>query len=121
ILDHLLKVAVGGGNHPHVDLHRMRIADALELSLLKHAQKLHLERRAHRADFVEEQRALVGLLETALPVSNRTGKSTAHVAEQLRFEKRFGDRRAIERDKAARTTRAVVMNRARDDFLSGSR
>ena len=45
----------------------VRVADALELALLQHAQQLRLQRRAHRPDFVEEQRALVRLLEPALP------------------------------------------------------
>ena len=65
--DHLREVAVGRGDDAHVDLDRVRVADALELALLQHAQQLRLQRRAHRPDLVEEQRALVRLLEASLP------------------------------------------------------
>ena len=51
------------GDDADVDLDRVRVADALELALLQHAQQLRLQRRAHRPDFVEEERALVRLLE----------------------------------------------------------
>ena len=67
VRDHLREVAVGRGDDAHVDLDRVRVADALELALLQHAQQLRLQRRAHRPDFVEEERALVRLLEAALP------------------------------------------------------
>ena len=117
---HLLQIAVGGGNDAHVDLGRVRVADALELALLQHAQQLHLHARAHRPDFVEEQRALVRLLEPSLPRADGAGKRAAHVAEQLGLEQRLGNRAAVERDEPLRAPRAVVMNRARDDFLAGA-
>ena len=98
----------------------MRVADALELALLQHAQQLHLQRRAHRPDFVEEQRALVRLLEPPLAVADRAGERAAHVAEQLGLEQRLGNRAAVERDEAVHAPRAVVVNRARDDFLAGA-
>ena len=71
----------------------LRVADALELALLQHAQQLHLQRRAHRPDFVEEERAAVRLLEPALPVADGAGERAAHVAEQLRLEQRLGNAR----------------------------
>ena len=114
------EVAVGRGDHAHVHLDRVRIADALELALLQHAQQLHLQRRAHRPDFVEEERALVRLLEPSLAVADRAGERAAHVAEELGFEQRFGNGAAVERDEAMHAARAVVVNRARDDFLAGA-
>ena len=98
----------------------MRIADALELALLQHAQQLGLERRAHRPDLVEEERALVRLLEAALARADRAGECAAHVAEQLRLEQRFGNRAAVDRDEPVRAARAVVMDRARGELLSGA-
>ena len=114
------EVAVGGGDHAHVHLDRVRVADALELALLQHAQQLHLQRRAHRADFVEEQRALVRLLEASLPVADGAGERAAHVAEQLGLEQRLGNRAAVQRDEPMHAPRAVVVNRARHDFLAGA-
>ena len=86
---HARQLGVGGRNHPHVDLDRLIVADALELALLQRPQQLHLQRGAHRPDFVQEQRALVRLLETALSRADGAGKRAAHVAEQLRFEQRL--------------------------------
>ena len=65
--DHLHELGVGRGEHAHVHLDGAVLADALELALLQHAQQLGLQRRAHRADLVEEERAAVGLFEPALP------------------------------------------------------
>ena len=117
---HARQVAVGRGDDAHVDLGRVRVADALELALLQHAQQLHLQRRAHRPDLVEEERPLVRLLEASLPIADRAGERAAHVAEQLRLEQRFRNRAAVERDEAVHAPRAVVMNRARDDLLAGA-
>ena len=71
-------------------------------------------------DFVEEQRALVRLLEPSLPVADGAGERAAHVAEELRLEQRFGNRAAVERDEPMRAARAVVVDRARDDLLAGA-
>ena len=46
--DHLLEVAVRRGDDAHVDLDRLRAADALDDALLQHAQEPHLHRRAAR-------------------------------------------------------------------------
>ena len=68
-------------------------ADAPELPLLQDAQDLHLQHRAHLADLVEEDRALVGDLDQALLVRVGAGERAAHVAEELRIEQRLGERR----------------------------
>ena len=118
--DHLREIAVGGGDDADVDFDRVRVADALELALLQRAQQLGLQRRAHRPHFVEEERSLVRLLEATLAVADRPGERAAHVAEEIRFEQRLGDRAAVERDEPLTAARAVVMNRARHDFLAGA-
>ena len=87
---------------------------------MKRAQQLHLERRAHRADFVEEQRALVRLFESSLSRADGARERAAHVTEQLCFEERLWNRTAVECDEALRPPRAVVMNRTRNDFLTGA-
>ena len=94
--------------------------DAFELALLQHAQQLRLERRAHGPDLVEEQRAPVRLLEPPLAVADGAGERAAHVAEQLRLEQRFRDRAAVERHEPVGAPRAVVMDRARGEFLAGA-
>ena len=61
----LFQIAIRGGDHAHIDLDRFAAADALERMPFQHAQELGLNRRAHLADFVEHQRALVGRFELA--------------------------------------------------------
>src|SRR4029079_19626916 len=90
-------------------------------TLLKRAQQLHLERCTHGAHFIEKQRALMRLFESPLSCAAGAGECSAHVAEQLCFEQRPGDRAAVERNKAILPSRTVVMNGARDDFLPGAR
>jgi hypothetical protein len=44
---------------------RLRFADALKFAVFKHAQELRLQVEGKLADFVEEQRAVRGILEIA--------------------------------------------------------
>ena len=46
-------------------------ADAVEAALLGHAQQLGLQRRGHVGDFIQEDRAVVGLLEAADALRHR--------------------------------------------------
>ncbi len=109
------------GDHAHVGLDRLVTADAIKLAIRQHAQQARLQIRRHVADFVEKQRAAVGLLETAAPHVLRPGKSAAFVSEQLRFEQVFRNRRGVDRDERLRRARAVTMQRARHQFLAGAR
>ena len=119
--DHLCQLGVGRGDDANIHLDRLVVTDAFELALLKRPQQLHLQRRAHRPHFVEEERAFVRLLESALARADGAGERAAHVTEQLGFEQRFGNRAAVERDEAMGAARAVVMNGARHHFLCRSR
>ena len=86
----------------------VRVADALELALLQHAQQLRLQRRAHRPDLVEEQRAPVRLLEPALAGADGAGERAAHVAEQLRLEQRLGNRAAVDARRSGALRRGLL-------------
>ncbi len=48
------EVLVRGGDHPHVDLDRLRPADRLEPALLQHAQHLDLRIQRDVADLVQK-------------------------------------------------------------------
>ena len=118
--DHRRQVAVGRGDQPHVDAERPRAAEALELVLLQHAQDLGLRVRAHVADFVEEQRAAVGLLEAADALLVGAGERALFVAEQLRFEQVLLQRGAVHLDEVARGAVRVVVDGAGDQLLAGA-
>ena len=92
-----LEVAVARRDDPDIDLDRLAAADAVDLALLDRAQKLGLEAGIHFADLVEQQRAAVGLFELADTPRHGAGEGAFFVAEQLRFQKGLGDRRAVDR------------------------
>jgi hypothetical protein len=62
-LDPRFQVLVRRGDDPHVGLDRRMAADAVEMPVGQHAQQAGLQFGRHVADFVEEQRAALGLLE----------------------------------------------------------
>ena len=76
--------------------------------------------RAHRADFVEEERAAVGLLEPPLARGHGAGEGAARVAEELGLEQGLGNGAAVERDEAVLAPRAGLVDGARDHFLAGA-
>ena len=75
-----------GCDHTHVDADRLLAADAVELTLGQHAQQPCLQRRRHVADFIEEQRAAVGLFEASATQGIGAGERPLLVAEELRLQ-----------------------------------
>ena len=65
---------VRGGDDPHVDVQRLRSADALESALFERAQDLGLQAEREIADLVEKQRAAMGELELAGLARDRAGE-----------------------------------------------
>ena len=84
VADQLFQVAVGGDDDAHVHGDGAVSADAFDLALFQHAQQLGLHGERHVADLIEEQRAVVGLLELAQVTGRRAGERSLFVAEQLR-------------------------------------
>src|SRR5215467_2847089 len=109
-LDHRRQVAVGRSDQPHVDPQRSGAAEALELVLLQDAQDLGLRTGAHVADFVQEERAAVRLLEAPDALLVGAGERSLLVSEQLGLEQVFLKRRAVYLDEIARRPQRVVMN-----------
>ena len=118
--DQLPQIAIGRGDHAHVDLLRALGAERLELAILQHAQQLRLHRQRDGADLVEEDRAAVGEREAALLGERGAGERAADVAEQLRFEQRLGNRRAVDLDHRHAALRAAGVDGARDQLLAGA-
>ena len=111
--DGFFEVAVRGGDDAHVALARDVAADALVDALLQDAQQLHLHRQAHVADLVEEQRAALGDLETALAGGDGAGERALLVAEQFGLEELGGNGAAIDGDEGTLAARAQRMDGAR--------
>jgi hypothetical protein len=116
----LFQVLVGGGDHAHVRLDRLVPADAVEVAIGQHAQQACLQVERHVADLVEEQGAVLGLLEAAAPHRLGAGEGAALVAEQLGFQQVLRDRRRVQGDERLLSARAVFMEGARDQLLAGA-
>jgi hypothetical protein len=117
----VLEILVRGRDDAHVDLDRRLATDAVELALGEHAQQSRLQRRRHVADFVEEQRAAIGLFEAAAPQLVRACERALLVAEQLGFEQLGRDRRCVECDEWLGGARTVFVQCARHQFLARTR
>ena len=90
------QIAVGGGYDATIDSNCLRVANSLELLLLKHSQQLDLQRVAHRVDLVEKNCAAMCGLEPAGAILMRAGESSLHVAEQFAFEQAFAERSTVD-------------------------
>ena len=111
--------AIGRRDEPDIDLHRRRAADPLEPLLLERAQNFGLQRQRQIADLVEKERSPVRHLELAGLPGHGAGERALLVAEELGFEQRFGNRRAVDRDKRRVGALAEGVQRAREQLLAG--
>ena len=96
-------------------------ADAVEIAVGQHAQQPRLQFLRHVADLVKEQRAALGLLETAAAHVLGAGEGAALVAEQFGLQQLLRDRRGVDGDERPTRSRAVAVQRARHQFLAGAR
>ena len=119
-IDLVLQILVRRRHDARVHLARLAGADALELLLLQDAQHLDLEFRTHARDFVEEDGAAVGRLETAGLVLDGAGERPLDVAEQLAFQQALGQGAAVDADVGAVGAAAEAMDGAGDEFLAGA-
>src|ERR1035438_3470547 len=114
----LARIVIGCRQHTHVHILLGTGAEAAEFALFDDTEELGLGPRRHFADFVQKQRAPVGQLEATGSPLGRAGKCALFVAEDLAFDERFRDGRAVDRDKRTRLARAQVMQGAGHQFLA---
>ena len=95
-------------------------ADRPHLAFLQDAQQLYLHRRRHFTDFVEKDRALVRRFKQALPICRSAGERAFDITEQFRFQQRVGERPAVDRHERLLCAGAEIVDRARDQFLTGA-
>jgi hypothetical protein len=119
--DHSREIRIGRRNDADVYLDRLRVADALELPLLQDAQQLHLQRHAHRPDFIEEERAPMRLFDLPLSGPDGARERAARVAEELRLEEVFGNGAAVDRHEPVRASWTGVMDGAAHDLFPAAR
>src|SRR5579859_2230465 len=78
ILNRRLKILVGGSNDAYIHVDFSMPAETIEGLAVQHSQELHLSLQLQLADFVQEQRALVGQFE-------KTGLGSVGAAESSFF------------------------------------
>ena len=93
-------------------------ADRLDFAFLQRSQQFHLRRRRQFADFVEEQRAAVGLDEFAGVLFGGAGEGALLVPEQNRLDQIFWHGAAIDRNERLGAARAAAVDGACDQFLA---
>src|SRR5258706_3428199 len=111
---------MGGGNDAQVQLMDHRRAQFLDFAVLKDAEEASMGGEWKLADFVEESSAVIGELKNPRFVMNRASESTLDVAKELTFEKGFRKRRTIADHKRSGLCGAQAMERASDQFLTGT-
>jgi hypothetical protein len=86
----------------------------------QHAQQSRLQVEWHVADLVEEQRAVLCLLEAAAPRGLGAGKGAALMAEQFGLEQILRDRRGVQGNERLRGAWAVLVQRVSNELLAGA-
>src|SRR5262245_19257645 len=120
-LAHFLEqVAVGGGDHPHIDVDRSCTAEPLDRAALEHAQELRLKLERQFADFVEENRPTVRQFESARLACMRAGERSALPSKELAFNQRRRHRRAVDDGQRLLAPPALAMDGPRYQFLPGA-
>src|SRR5579884_1186057 len=94
--DARFEIAVGSGDHPDIDAGRLAGAEAAELVILEHLQKLGLKTEVHVADFVQKNGPAVGELEFSGIGLKGASEGAALVAEQLALDKLAWERGAVQ-------------------------
>jgi hypothetical protein len=91
------EVAIGRRQDPHVHALLDPIgAETMNLAGFEEAQEHGLHARRHLAEFVEEERALVGDRRESGLVSVRAGEAAADVSKQFRLQQRIGQACAVD-------------------------
>ena len=116
----VLQIAVGQGDQAHVDLAALVASDPEEGAVLKHPQQTNLQARGHAGDLVQQDGAPVGGLEMSEPLVRGAGEGALLVAEDLAFEKRFGQGAAVDLHVDLVRPRGVALDGIGDQFLAGA-
>ncbi|MCG3119097.1 MAG: hypothetical protein ALAOOOJD_01428 [bacterium] len=116
----MFEIFVGGRDEAHLAANRFIAAEALESALLQQAQEFRLCGKAHVADLVEKQRAAIGLLKFADFAFGGARERAFFVTQKFAFQQGLRNRGAIDRKKSLIRAPAVLVNRARHQFLAGA-
>jgi hypothetical protein len=118
-LHHLFQVAMGCSDDADIYLLGSIAAQPFKLPFLQDPEKLGLEFERDIADLIQKKRAFVRQFEAAHFSSNRSRERSSLVTEEFALQKAKGNCGAVESYERAVTPWTEIVNRARDQFLSG--
>ena len=114
------QIRLGRGDDPQIHANALIGAQSLKLLLLQHPQQFHLLGQGHAFDFIEKQRAAIGVFKLADTFTRGAGERAALMAEQFRLEQLLGNRRAIERHERFVRARPEVVQAAGDQLFAAA-
>ena len=109
-----------GGDDARVDFGGPRAAQPLDLLLLQHAQELDLDVGRQVANLVQEDRRSVGQLEAPDLARQGPGVGALLPPEQLAFDQRRRDGRAVDANHRPAAAAAQLVNLRREQLLAGA-
>src|SRR5215470_12832509 len=114
-----LQIPISGCDHADIHLYILITADTAELPFLNDAQQFHLDRWRRVADFVQKDGPAVRDFEQTRLVGNGSSEGAFYVPEKLAFQERFRNGTTVDGHKGHRASGAVIVNRPRNQLLSG--
>ena len=118
--DQCRQIHIGRADQPDVHRNRLCAAHPYHAPVLDDPQQLGLQVQRDVADFIQEQRPAVGLLELAYVIGMRIGESALHMAEQFAFKQRLRDGAGIHRHHRLPVPEAVGVDLVREHILAGT-
>src|SRR5229473_337957 len=118
--DLVFEFLVRSGDDADIDVDRLVRAHRLEALFLENTQHFGLRAQAHVADFVEEKRAPIRLLEFSHFVLAGAGEAALGVPEELGLDQLLGNGGAIHFDERLSAAQARGVQRAGHQFFSRS-
>src|SRR5579863_7493897 len=106
------------GDEPDINLVSVVAAQPLEFPLLQNAQQLCLKLERDVADFIQEERALVGQFKTSRFLRDRPGECSFFMAEKFTLQEPERNRCTIQLDDSAIAAGAQIVDRAGDQLLA---
>ncbi len=117
-LDCGFEILVGGRDNADIDFDLAVAAQTVEGLAIQHAQQFHLSLQLQFADFVEEQRALVGQFKQTGLGGIGAAEGAFFVSEEFAFHEVFGQRGAVDIDPGTAAAVGRLVDRAGDQFLA---
>jgi len=117
LADHCFQIAVCGTDDADIDLGDLWVSDAADLASFEDAEQFRLHGEGKFADFIEEDRSVVGHFEQSHPRRIGTGKGPAAMPEEFAFDEIFGERAAVHGEKRLVGAKALLVHGAGHEFL----